>query len=359
MFNRLKTFIQTHERALSAGALFTGFIWDTLTLTRVDYLFEVVVLGSHISLVIVWIFLINLHDGGLLRFQPFSFLRRIAPILMQFSFGALFSGLLVFYSKSASLSMTLVYLGVFVLLLIGNEFFRGRYQRLVFQLSILFIAIASLAALYMPVITGSVAAWVFVTASILALIFILAFAAILHWIVPERVRPLRGWAMLSLGTLFVGLQFLYFANIVPPVPLALKERGVYHDIQRVNDQYRVVGEERTLFDWLTPEHEMHVYPSEPVFVFTSIFAPTNLNTQVAHVWEQYDSGEDTWVAVDRIPYSITGGRDNGFRGYTQKSFIVPGKWRVSVVTQRDQVLGRVYFEVKIATTPPSLFAEFI
>ena len=127
----IKEFIRKHERLISAGALATGFLWDTITLTRIDYIFEVIVLGTHSSLIILWILLINIIDGGKLKFQPFTFLRPIMPILMQVSFGALFSGLAVFYIKSASFSTTLLFVLILIALLIGNEFFRIVYIKII------------------------------------------------------------------------------------------------------------------------------------------------------------------------------------------------------------------------------------
>lgn len=47
-------------------------------------------------------------------------------------------------------------------------------------------------------------------------------------------------------------------------------------------------------------------------------------------------------------------RNEGFRGFTKKENIFPGKWRVDIKTERDQVVGRVRFDVEFGwyVAPP-------
>lgn len=341
----LKNIIKKHERKISAGALLVGFLWDTITLTRIDYLFEVIVLGTHTSLIILWIIIINLVDGGPLNFQPFKFVRTIAPILMQVSFGALFSGLTVFYVKSASLSVTFIFVLLLAGLLIGNEFFRHRYQKLIFQLTILYVVLASFFALYLPVLVGSVGVLVFIGANVIALFAIFLLTMFLRLFLKERVEKSRNALRIILGSVFTGLLLLYFTNIIPPAPLALKEKGVYHELYRTGNAY--IAEEEVSSWWrdLTQGEVITVSQGENIFVFSSVFAPTGLTTQIGHRWEYFDEQAHEWVSIGVISFGISGGRDQGFRGYTQKSITREGKWRVSVVTNRGQVLGRIGFAV--------------
>jgi len=62
-----------------------------------------------------------------------------------------------------------------------------------------------------------------------------------------------------------------------------------------------------------------------------------------------------YVTTDRIGFPISGGRDDGYRGFTVKQRVTPGDWRVDVETDDGRILGRVSFRVEPAPdTPPAL-----
>lgn len=347
----IKEFIKKHQQKISAGALLVGFFWDALTLTRIDYFFEVLVLGTHTSLIIVWILLINLIEGKDLKGWLFGNIRAIAPILMQVSFGALFSALTIFYIKSASFTTTLVFVLILIGLLIGNEFFRKRYQKFAFQFSVLFVALASFFALYIPVLVSAVGAWVFILANIVAAVVIFLLVEFLKLFVPERVNCSRNGLRISIGSIIIILQMLYFSNIIPPVPLALKDKGIYHDVYISEQTYIGVEEKEGLLGKILPGKTIHFIKGESISMYSAVFAPTGLSTNIAHSWEYFDAESNAWIPQGRISFPISGGRDSGFRGYTEKSNIFEGKWRVQVVTKRDQVLGRVVFTLEEVERP--------
>jgi hypothetical protein len=49
------------------------------------------------------------------------------------------------------------------------------------------------------------------------------------------------------------------------------------------------------------------------------------------------------MTTDRIPISITGGREKGYRWYTTKHRVQTGEWRVNVETEDGRILGRMTF----------------
>jgi len=93
------------------------------------------------------------------------------------------------------------------------------------------------------------------------------------------------------------------------------------------------------------------------YIFSAVFAPTALNTKIMHKWQYYDKYEGVWVTVSEIPFSIVGGRDGGYRGYSFKKNLFPGRWRVDVITEREQLLGRIYFKVIDVKDAPTLKVE--
>lgn len=60
-----------------------------------------------------------------------------------------------------------------------------------------------------------------------------------------------------------------------------------------------------------------------------------------------------WETSDKIEFEITGGRDGGYRGYSYKTNILEGKWKVDVTTNDDMILGRINFTVVYDSTNTS------
>jgi hypothetical protein len=96
---------------------------------------------------------------------------------------------------------------------------------------------------------------------------------------------------------------------------------------------------------------MHVKPGEPLYVYSAVFAPVKLNTQVQHRWQRYDAAHHRWRTVSTVTYAINGGRDGGYRGYTLSHKITPGEWRVDVDLPNGHIIGRIRFNVAPATGP--------
>ena len=136
---------------------------------------------------------------------------------------------------------------------------------------------------------------------------------------------------------------LYFFNVLPPIPLALRDAGVYHSLQRIQGSYYLDTEPESVIEKIVPGQIIHVQGSKSIYVFSSIFAPADLNTTIVHDWEFFDATKREWISKSKPSYKISGGREGGYRGFSS-AVIVPGKWRVSVQTLRGQTLGRVKFK---------------
>jgi len=77
-----------------------------------------------------------------------------------------------------------------------------------------------------------------------------------------------------------------------------------------------------------------------------VFAPVALHTTIFHRWQHRAHDGRGFSMTDRIPITIAGGREKGYRGYTIKQRVVPGDWRVDVETAEGRVIGRVNFRVE-------------
>jgi hypothetical protein len=79
-----------------------------------------------------------------------------------------------------------------------------------------------------------------------------------------------------------------------------------------------------------------------------------LTTRIVHRWEWFDPATGKWVPESNVTFSINGGRDQGYRGYTIKSKPKPGAWRVNIVTDDGRPLGRIRFAVLMEAPPKPL-----
>src|SRR3989344_3006263 len=351
-----KELFERYERHLSSAGLILGFIADSLTFQRVDLWFGNLALFFYIAVAASGIALINLYEERVVRGNFFAILYYWAPILVQYAFGGLFSGFVIFYTTSASLSSSWPFLLLLVGILVGNEFFKKRYLHLAFPVSIFFLALFSFFIFYLPILVGEMGARMFLLSGIASLMAIGLFLYVLSLFVSVRVRQSRRALFWGIGSVYVAVNILYFANIIPPIPLSLKDAGVYHSVRRDGGGYLVEGESQTWMDFFT-HVRVHLRKGEPVYVFSAVFAPTKLDTEIIHHWQYYHEESDEWVTVSRSSFSIVGGRDGGYRGYSFKSNPAPGWWRGAIETSRGQRVGRVTFKVEHVLDRPDLVTE--
>jgi len=173
------------------------------------------------------------------------------------------------------------------------------------------------------------------------------FIYILSWFAPRRTRESAFIVTISLIGLFGVINMLYFTNLIPPIPWALKEAGVYRSLARLPDgTYLTEGENQEWFSFLSPNPTIHTVQNQPLYALTSVFAPNNLKTDIVHIWQYYDEKDKAWTIATTIRLPITGGREGGFRTYSTKDNMFPGKWRVDVATPRGQLIGRLSFDIK-------------
>jgi hypothetical protein len=201
---------------------------------------------------------------------------------------------------------------------------------------------------FIPVITGYMNIFTFIAGSVAGLLlpfFILKYLYRKNLIASKKNYHKH----LGLtGGIFIIMIFFYWLNLIPPVPLAMKYVGIYHDVNK-NDSTNtyILKHEKPKWYQLfkNDDSKFHYLKNDTVFCFASVFAPTSLTKQIAHQWQFYSEVKDEWIVTDRTVYRLTGGRDGGYRGYTFKRNIEMGDWRVDIITVDDQILGRINFEI--------------
>src|SRR3989338_1702656 len=351
----IKAFFRKYERHASWIAFIAGFTSDNLMLRRIDLLVDQLLLFSYLLVAGAGIILYNKLDSS----KPRSRFTNWIPFFIQFAFGALFSGFFVFYSRSASLVASWPFVLFLLTMLFGNEHLRHHYSRLTLQLSIYFIVAFSFSIFMVPTLTHSMGPVIFVISGLVSLLIIRVMMRILRAVAPDNYMKGRAFSIFWIIVIYATFNILYFKNIIPPIPLSLKDIGIYHNIEKSPDgNYTLTYEHRPWYDLKNRfTHTFHYEKGESVYAYSAIFAPTKLNTVVLHKWSYFDETRKVWVETNSVAFPIVGGADGGYRGYTIKTNIQPGKWRVDVTTARDQLLGRIQFTVASAEKAPELLTK--
>lgn len=339
-------FCKKHALAI---ALVVGFIFDNFTLRRSDRLAENLVLLAYLVLVAICIFLVNRRESN-------AKLQFWAGAAMQFSLGNLFSAFLVFFSRSSALSASWPFLLMLVGVMIGNEVFKKHYERIAFQVGVFYFALFSFLTFFLPVIFKNLSAWIFILSGVVSLLVIAGLVHGLLRVFGDRVKQSRQSIYLGVGGIYLAINILYFTNLIPPIPLAIKEAGIYHSVSRSGGSYQVLAEKESWIDYLWPGETLHVVSGQPLYLFSAIFSPSELDTNIINEWQYYNNNARSWETVSRVSIPIIGGREGGYRLYSYQ-VVYPGLWRVDVETSRGQVIGREKFKVKGATHAPQLYQE--
>ncbi len=351
----IESILRAYERYIAPFTFVIGFVFDAVALRGADLETTQIVLGAFLAVAALSIAVLALYESGRLRFRRADEAIAFVPVLMQFSFGNLFSAFTLFYTKSAAIGQSWIFLAMLVVILVGNERFRKRYERFAFRIAIFFVAVFSYAIFALPVALKRLDADIFLIAGAASAAAVAVFAVALAQFLPAGERRGPRAAAVAVGGIWAAFTVLYFTNVIPPIPLALQKSGVYHGVVRTLDGYAVRYEPAPRYLFLKETNTVfHRTAGEPVYYFSSVFAPTELAVGVRHQWLRYDERRKRWIREEEVAFPIVGGRDGGYRGYSFKTAVAPGWWRVEVVTDRGQVLGRETFRVVEVSSPPPL-----
>ena len=341
-------FYKKYERHLTTIAFIGGFVFDSLTLQRIDRWFEHFILILYLGFSAFAIIIYNSFDGERERTSRFGKTAGKViwwfPVAIQFAFGAVFSGSLVFYSRSASLSVSWPFLTLLVAFAVGNEVVRSRYGRLAWQLYALFVATFLYSSFSMPIVLKSIDVFSFIASGFASVAIVGIVVHAIRWIEPERFRYSRAGIWAGIAVLYAGFNIFYFLNLIPPLPLSLREIGIYHSIARVPDgDYALSYERAPWYRFRTISPEFHTAEGTAAHAFSSVYAPVGFSLDIIHEWF-YRGTDGRWISAGKISFPIVGGRGGGYRGYSSKT-VFPGVWKVEVKTLQGATIGRTAFKV--------------
>jgi hypothetical protein len=342
--NKIQSWYTKHERRVSSFSLLGGFVFDAFTLNRVDALRDN--LWVAINLIVVSICIVSLNrmehsKGGKSPTKHFWLVTAL-----QFSFGTLIGTFVIFYFRSAALAVSWPFILILVLALISNEYLKKHYNRVAFQVSFLFFSIYLFSIFVVPLLVHQIGPWVFLLSGIVSLLILRIFFIFFNKFNQRQFELHQKSLRLSVASIFVLINVLYFSNIIHPLPLSLKDSGIYHSIKHdVRGNYLFESENRRWFERFKLYPDVHLSPTDVIYAYSAVFSPASFNTGVEHEWEHFDESRGEWVTQGRVNLSVSGGRDAGYRTYSTRVGLEKGHWRVNVLTSNGLALGRLRFNV--------------
>ncbi len=261
-----------------------------------------------------------------------------------FFIGGLFTRNISYYFHSSAGIKSAAFIGILILIVLLGEVLKRKLPDWYLQWALYYMGLFSFMIFFLPIVTHEMNPRQFLISGLLSFIVI----ALLLVVGSTGIRPSPFWKTIGCIVMLHGMMTLaYFMNWIPPVPLALKHAGIYHHVGKEDGQYRLTAEavkER----WIGPS-AYYFSPGETVYCFASVFAPTQMNKTILHEWRHYEESSDEWRLVDRLQYTLVGGRDGGYRGFTAKSAVNYGWWQIDIVTEDDLLIGSLRFDIRPAT----------
>ena len=356
MIQQVLAWLSRNERHLGALFFVFGFITDVITFALLDVSLVNIAFTGYLTLGAVFALVGHASESKRNRGGLYGALPTISSLIVQYAIGGVLSGCLIFFTKSSSILASWPFLVLLALVFIGNEYFRKYREHLAFQTILLFFGLYAYLIFALPLLVKTLGPWVFLGSTVLACILFALFLWLLWKTGKERLASTFKRIVLGITASVVVMVGAYFTGIIPPIPLSLTGVGIYQELTPVPGGYRVVGEKAHSW-WQFWPRTIHHIPGTPLYAYSSVFAPVSFSTSVVHEWQQYDSQKGKWIEESRIAFTISGGRQGGYRGYSIKDNPQPGKWRISIETLSGQVIGMEEFVVENVAVLPELETE--
>lgn len=350
-YEKSLAFLKRYERPLATFLFVTGFIGDLLTFGLLDLPAVTALFAAYLGLVIIATVVAHAMHGKQGKFS--RALAVLAPLFAQFVFGSLLSGFLIFYTKSAVLSVSWPFLILLGLVFFGNEIFRNYREQLIFQTFLVYFSIYAFIIFALPLYLNRIGKAVFLESTALSVAAFALYLLVLFFAGKERLKNTLLAIVVTSAALAAVIVGSYLAGLLPPIPLTLKAGGVYHSLSHEGNAYVVKAEASR--HWWDPRAQLvHHAPGTPLYAYSAIFAPGAFSASIMHVWQHYDEKSGSWKTESTVAFGLSGGRAGGYRGYSIKDDPEPGRWRVLVQTIDGQTIGKFNFTVQNVPREPAV-----
>lgn len=368
--------LKHHVRKLTdffpAIFFFGGFLWDALTIGRNVAASDLLIFSGYWLVAGLILFIISRPSYILIGFpQPstqyksryFKWLKgllsrgyarfhypQLPYFLLQFIFGNLLSALFILYFKSASHWLAWLLAFLLGVMLVANEYLEDEYKQFTLSWALFGFCAMLLFNFCLPFMVGSMHAIWFYLSTLLG-------AGAAFWLYKKTPNHLGSIA--PVGVIAALLMLAYAADMIPPVPLVKRDIAVGYALNKVEGSYQLSQQPASWWEfWRNTSHDLQVIPGQRVYCFSSVFAPSGLKTRLYHRWQHYDSKQG-WRTMSRIGFTLSGGRYDGFRGYTYKQQLQAGEWKVSVETENEKTVAVQEFTItEVKTAPPVVMMKY-
>lgn len=340
------TFYEKHELIVSVLTFIAGFLFDVLTLGRIDDLFNLIQQAIYLIVLGTLLLLeIKLYLGALILNQRAQKLWQYHNLVVHFLFGSLLSAYTIFYYTSASNITSFVFILLLTTFMLANEFPQIRKVGLPIRVILFSICILSYFLFVYPIMMGHVGQFPF-WLGFLSSCFIVGFILKLNFKDRSDYTKLKSQVLYPVAGVHLFFILGYFFNLIPPVPLAIKKIGIYYEVIKKDGDY--IGKHTGLGwkIWHTGSQDFKARADDKVTVLLSIFSPASFKDKIYLKWYFHDDKRGR-ILEDTIPLTILGGRDKGFRGFATKGNYRPGPWEVVVETSDGRQVGQIELTVSL------------
>lgn len=346
--SKIREFIHRHETKLDIAFFIGGFLFDMLLIEAPDHIVGIAQQVAYllfIATLLHYEMLFRLH-----KWRPRRFLRKAwawrNPAL-HFFMGTLLNLYSLFYIKSASVFSSLVFLALMIGFILANELPMVKRAKVSAKMALYAICLFSFFSIIYPIIFGFVG-WIPFACAVTTTLFVFALQVKFLSLSLGDSKLLAKTIVMPAVSVMTSFVLFYTLGWIPPVPLSVKEQGVYHLIERRDGKVYLSFEKTWWKFWQKSDTVFRAEIGDKIYFYAQIYSPTRIRDQVVIRWMQKNSHGE-WISSDRIPMNIQGGREEGFRGFAFKGNYTPGDWQVRVETSSGVEISRAYFEIVAAT----------
>jgi len=357
------TQIKSHARKLAdffpAIFFFGGFLWDALTIGRNVAASDLTIFAAYLLIAAIILYTISrpsyilanslqqiekLPDwlptwlkNAIVKLYKRLHYPNLPYFLLQFIYGNLLSALFILYFKSANHWLAWFMALILGVMLVANEYLEDEYKQFTLSWALFGFCAMLLFNFALPFLIGSIHAIWFYLSTLLG-------AGFAYWL--YKKTPEHFGSITPVWVIAAALMLAYAVDMIPPVPLVKREIAVGYALNKIDGNYQLTQQAAPWWVfWRDTSNDLQVGAGQRVYCFSSVFAPRGLKTKLYHRW-QYDDEKNGWQTVSRAGFSLSGGRDGGFRGYTYKQGLQAGDWKVSVETENEKTVTVITFHVQ-------------
>lgn len=336
-------FLKANAHHIKSLALFWGFFFDAFTLPNVTSVYSYLIGIFYATLVGCLIIFRELVVSRRLSLPSIEKVVTTLIFLISFFTGSLMGFVFIYYLRGGDVAVVFPVLLFILVIMLINEFSKST-DRTVLDIIVYGISIVFLFIFMVPVLFKSMGDYVFVTSLVFASIFLYLYGRLVYKIKRGDIIKLHRILII----IPILLLSLYFTNILPAVPLTIREHQIYGS--EILDKAKYTFEnpcKRSLkYLYLRCGLSKDTTQTNRVSYYVEIQAPTDLTANVTHKWEFYNENTKKWESVGNVTYKISGGREKGYRGYSSIEVKKTGLYKVSVVINGKRHLGSKKFYVR-------------